>query len=281
MIEARFDPSIGKWIPDRDLNAVGLAIPWIRERYRSNSEYAQAGVEAILGEHLQDAHILEANWLAATLFLNRGDHFEAVPLPPPAQFAPSFGVSVADFDGDGKEDVFLGQNFFGVRPGTSRNDSGRGVLLRGDGRGGFTEIPGTKSGIKVYGEQRGSAVADYDGDGRIDLAIGQNNAETKLYHNAGAKPGLRIHLHGIGENVNGIGAIIRLETSSGLGPAREVHSGSGYWSQDSSIQVTGTPEPPLGIQVRWPGGKVTTTPMPKGAREIRISEENGKIEVIQ
>ena len=39
-------------------------------------------------------------------------------LPISAQLSPVFGVSVSDFDGDGFEDAFLAQNFFGTRPGS-------------------------------------------------------------------------------------------------------------------------------------------------------------------
>ena len=57
-------------------------------------------------------------------------------------------------------------------------------------------MPGQVSGIKVYGEQRGCALADYDGDGRVDLAVTQNNGQTRLFHNVTAKPGLRVKLAG-------------------------------------------------------------------------------------
>src|SRR4029079_17386752 len=126
---------------------------------------------------------LEARSLESTIFLNRGDRFEARSLPAEAQFAPAFGICVADFDGDGSDDVFLSQNFFGVRPDTSRYDAGRGLLLRGDGRGGFAAVSGQQSGLMIYGEQRAAAAADYDRDGRIDLAVTQVGAETKLYRN--------------------------------------------------------------------------------------------------
>jgi len=44
----------------------------------------------------------------------------SAPLPAEAQLAPAFAVCVGDMDGDGKEDVFLSQNFFAVAPETSR-----------------------------------------------------------------------------------------------------------------------------------------------------------------
>jgi hypothetical protein len=34
--------------------------------------------------------------------------------------------------------------------------------------------------------------------------------------------------------------------------------------------VLGTPQPPTQIQVRWPGGKLTTSPLPPNAKEIQV-----------
>src|SRR5205814_2421703 len=144
--------------------------------------------------------------------------FEAIPLPLEAQLAPAFAICVGDLDGDGAEDVFLSQNFFAVQPETSRYDAGRGLWLRGDGKGGFSAVPGQESGLKIYGEQRGAALSDYDGDGRVDLVVTQNGAETKLYHNSGAKPGLRVQLSGPPGNLSGVGAAIRLIFGQRPGP---------------------------------------------------------------
>src|SRR5437016_9902649 len=165
------------------------------------------------------------------MFLNRGDHFEARALPAEAQWAPAFAVCVGDLDGDGKEDVFLSQNFFAMNLETSRCDAGRGLWLRGDGKGNLSAMSGQETGVKVYGEQRGAALCDYDGDGRVDLVVTQNGAETKLYRNTGGKPGLRVRLKGPVGNPTGVGAVARLRFADRYGPAREVHAGSGYWSQ--------------------------------------------------
>jgi hypothetical protein len=184
--------------------------------------------------------------------------------------APTFGVCVADLDGDGHEDIFLAQNFFALQPETPRQDGGRSLWLRGDGRGGFKAVPGQESGLMIYGEQRGAALADFDHDGRIDLAVAQNGAATKLYKNIGAKPGLRIKVSGPPGNPDGIGALVRLQRGDALGAAREIHAGAGYWSQDGPVMVLGAPVPPAAVWIRWPGGKVATVPVPPGAQEVTL-----------
>jgi hypothetical protein len=127
----------------------------------------------------------------------------------------------------------------------------------------------------VYGEQRGAAVCDYDGDGRVDLAVTQNGRDTKLYHNTHARPGLRVRLKGRPENPTGVGAQMRLVFGARQGPVREIHAGSGYWSQDSAVEVLATPEAPAQLWIRWPGGKVTTTPVPPNQREIEVDQAGG------
>jgi hypothetical protein len=114
-------------------------------------------------------------------------------------------------------------------------------------------------------------VCDYEEDGRTDLVVSQNGGETRLFHNVRAKPGLRVRLEGPGANPRGIGAVVRLKFGSRFGPAREVHGGSGYWSQDSTVQVMGIPTEPTGIWVRWPGGRSVTADLPPKAKEVVVN----------
>ncbi len=272
VIEAYFDPDLRQIVPWRDWETLAKVMPFISEKYQSFTQFSTATVSEILGPRESLVKSWSANLLATVVFINRGDQLELQPLPVEAQLAPVFGLAVSDFDGDGNEDVFLAQNFFALPPDPSRSryDAGRGALFAGDGGGRFRFI--AESGIAVYGEGRGCAVCDYDGDGRPDLAVGQNASTTKLYHNAFSRAGLRVRLAGLAANPSGIGAQLRLEYESGrLGPCREVHAGSGYWSEDSALQVLGMAEKPRFLHVRWPGGQQARVPIPAGATEITVS----------
>ena len=270
ILEAYFEPSMGKYVPERRLDVVAAAMPFLRGQFGSYQAYADSGIDDILGHRQEQSRFLEANWLESTVFFNRGDRFEPRLMPREAQFAPAFAVVAADFDGDGNEDLFLSQNFFAVEPETSRYDAGRGLLLKGDGHGGMKPVSATESGIAIYGEQRGAAAADFDGDGRVDLVVSQNAAQTRLLRNIGAKPGLRVRLKGPPGNPRGIGVQMRLKHGDTLGPVREIHGGSGYWSQDSPVQVLGNAGTPAQLWLRWPGGKTFTVDIPSGSAEVEV-----------
>jgi hypothetical protein len=270
VFEAYFDSGLKKVVPWTFLDVLSRVSPFVQEQFPSHRAYGSLGIDEILGANLAALKSAETRTLDSTLFLNRGDHFEVRPLPIEAQFAPAFAVCVADADGDGNEDIFLSQNFFDTEPETSRYDAGRGLWLRGNGRGDFTAMPGQQNGIKVYGQQRGAALCDFDHDGRVDLALAQNGGETKLFRNVTARPGLRVRLEGDKGNPQGIGTVLRLQSGSQRGPLREIHAGSGYWSQESATQVLARHGAPETLTVIWPGGQGTTVNVPENAREVVI-----------
>lgn len=269
IVECEFDEH-GQLAPRHLRDTMAAAVPWIAEKFPTHAAWSRATLAGLLEGRQDRMRTLAVTTLATTVFLNRNDHFEIVPLPVEAQFAPVFGLSVADGDGDGREDLLFAQNFFAFALEESRLDAGRALFLQGDGRGNFNALPGELSGLKVHGEQRGAAVADFNHDGRADWVVTQNGAATKLFRNQTARPGLRVHLAGPPGNPDGASTIVRLKFSGGWGPAREVHLGSGYWSQDSACIVLATPTVPLAIQVLWPGGQRTEQPLSPALREITI-----------
>ncbi|MGQ0650640.1 MAG: FG-GAP-like repeat-containing protein [Gemmatimonadaceae bacterium] len=270
LLFAQSDSLTGKEMPLESLARLGVAMPDVRERIGSYAEYARADVDAVLGVAADSAIRIGATTFDHMLFLNRGPRFEARPLPPLAQLAPASAPVVADFDGDGREDLFLSQNFFPTDIGTMRFDAGAGLILMGDGAGGFAPLSVRASGVSVLGDQRGAATADYNGDGRLDLALAQNGAETRLFRNTTGRPGLRVRLDGGPGNPLGIGTQLRIITGAKRGPVREVRAGGGYWSMDSPVTVIALPDEADSLWIRWPGGVVQTVALVKGGRELRV-----------
>jgi enediyne biosynthesis protein E4 len=271
LVFARRDSATGREMPLESYQALSFAIPSLRGRFPTYAAFAKADVDSVIGHAHAGAPRIGATTFDNMLWLNRGDHFEAHPLPAIAQLAPAFAPVVGDFDGDGHEDLFLAQNFSPTALRTPRFDGGEGLLLLGDGRGRFRAMSALQSGIRVLGDQRGAAAADYDGDGRLDLAVSQNGAATTLWHNRAATPGVRVRLVGSRENPLAIGAQLRVVGARGAGPVREVRGGGGYWSMDAVTTVLALPPGASSIWVRWPGGRTQTVSLAPNQREVKLT----------
>ncbi len=263
IVLAQQDPRLGAVAPLESFDRLSDALP-VAQRLGSFSAYANANLDQVLGPTATAAVRLRLTTLEHMVFLNRGDHFEARALPAEAQLAPAFYAGIADFNGDGKEDLVLTQNLFATAIPTPRYDAGRSLLLLGDGTGALEAVAGQRSGLMVYGEQRGAAYADFDGDGRLDLAVSENAAPTRLFHNVGASPGLRVRIVGPAGNPSGIGTQLRLRYGEAAGPVREIQAGSGYWSQNGAARE------PKALWIRWPGGREQVVSLARGQREITV-----------
>ena len=270
LVFARNDSASGHEMPQEPLPRLGLMLPGVRDRIGSFADYSKMSVDDVLGPDAKTVGRIGATTFEHMLFLNRGNRFDAHELPRAAQIAPAFGVVVADFDGDGKEDLFLAQNFSATETNTMRFDAGAGQLLLGTGGGAFRALSVRESGISVLGDGRGAAAADYDGDGRVDLAVAQNGAATTLWHNLGGRPGLRVHLDGIATNPLGIGAQVRIVSGTHRGPVREVRAGGGYWSMDGAITVLALPPDATALWIRWPLGREQIVPIVAGQRDVHV-----------
>ena len=256
----------------RDLPTMLNAIPPLAQRVNSYSQFASMTIDEVMGDALGNLTSREVKTGAVMVFFNRGDEFEAVPLAGAAQLSMAYGAVVADFDGDGSEDVFLSQNEFALPPSVPRLDSGLGIVLLGDGSGHLIPAGPVRSGIRVYGAQRAAVAADFDGDHRTDLAIAQNAGPVRWYRNLTGGIGMRVRLAGPAGNPKAIGASIRLEyADSTLGPVRLVAAGGGYWSQNSATQLLGISRPVAHVRVRWPDGRESRVPVEEDTRRIRIT----------
>jgi hypothetical protein len=131
------------------------ALPYLKPRYPKYSDYAGQTVEQVFGSALTDAVLKQAETFAsATLLSNRDGSYTLVPLPREAQIAPLYGILSGDFDHDGKLDLLLAGNFSGVQPEIGSMMASYGLMLHGNGHGGFTALSEAQSGFAVPGEAR-------------------------------------------------------------------------------------------------------------------------------
>ncbi len=269
------------FLPMLGLGVLSGSVPAIRERFRSHREFALANLEQVLGPRRSDLRRVSVQWVSSVVLLNRSNHWSILRLPDAAQMSPVFGTAVADWDGDGREDLFLTQNFFGQNHGITRDDAGLGVLLRGRGDGRFESIPAAVSGIRISGQGRAAAVADIDSDGRPDLVVTQHAGPTRVFRNVEGRQGLRVRLDAGPGNRLGAGASARWVGAGGAGPSRVWRFGAGHGASDSAVQVLARPLEGDGeLQILWPGGKRSRVPVRAETHGVGVSME-GRVEELK
>src|SRR5207237_7504794 len=86
-----------------------------------------------------------------TVYLqNEGEKgFIVHPLPMEAQYAPVYAITGLDANHDGKTDILLAGNNTWTRIKFGRYMANHGVLLLNDGKGGFTYVPQSQSGLDI------------------------------------------------------------------------------------------------------------------------------------
>ncbi|GAA4402828.1 VCBS repeat-containing protein [Nibrella viscosa] len=161
--DGQFDPIMGYFIngtryPALPRETLNQQIIQFRRKYQHYADYANANFDQLFpAEELQDAFRGDVTELRSCYAENLGGgQFKLRPLPIPAQQAPVFGFLVEDFDHDGHPDALVTGNFFGNEANMGRQDASRGLLLKGDGRGGFTAIGPDQTGFSVIGDARRS-----------------------------------------------------------------------------------------------------------------------------
>ena len=129
-------------------------------------------------------------------------------------------------------------------------------LGRGDGT--FAEFgPDAGPGITYPRMSRGAAFADFDGDGRIDVAVSNKNQALQILMNRipRAGNGLELDLRAPAPNTHAIGSRVRVR-AGGRDVYREVVAGSSYCSSDAlTLHVGLGPVSSVeSVEIRWPDG---------------------------
>src|SRR5437867_5415251 len=163
--------------------------PRLRARYATYADFGAARVEDIFpAGNLIQATVREARVFASSVALNNGNGtFTLRPLPAEAQFAPIRAALVGDFDGDGRADLLVGGNLYGVPPVLGRYDASYGLLLSGMGDGRFAAVDMDRSGLMIEGQVRHFGWLR-QADGKHLIIVARNNDKLQVLRPLRASP---------------------------------------------------------------------------------------------
>ncbi|MDB5007581.1 MAG: repeat protein [Mucilaginibacter sp.] len=156
-------------------------LPYLKKKFYRYDAYAGKGIDEIFTpEELEKASVLQVTQTQTCVFYNNGkSEFNMQPLPVRAQFSPVFSILVTDLNNDGIKDLFLGGNFYGLKPEVGRYDASYGVALLGNKKHGFNYISPTKSGLFATGEVRDISTINTKNGKQIIVA--RNNDALQLF----------------------------------------------------------------------------------------------------
>lgn len=153
-------------------------LPGLRKSILKYEDYAFKTYDSLFSPEVRKRSIpYEVNYLTSAILWNEGNNYSLAALPIEAQVSPVFGILADDFDGDGKIDIWLGGNFYALKPQVGRHDASRGVYLKGDGKRSFVYQP--NAGLSVEGEVRDAAIIQSHHSKRIFIA--RNNAKVLVF----------------------------------------------------------------------------------------------------
>ncbi len=118
-------------VPIRGRQCSSEQVPGIATKFPDYTTYANASLKDIYGEGLESGLVYKAKLFSNTIFENNQGKFKALPMFQLAQFSSIQGIAVADFNGDGLEDLCFAGNLFNAEIETTRADASVGMFVKG------------------------------------------------------------------------------------------------------------------------------------------------------
>ena len=142
----------GNYVPARGKECSTQQMPFISEKFETYNEFANATLDDIYGQKLNDAYQRDVTTFSSKLLMGQKDgSFKVNDLPAAAQSGPGLALQVVDVNLDGYEDIILGGAIYETEVETPRYDAGVGVVLLSNKVDGYIALSPKDSGLFLNG----------------------------------------------------------------------------------------------------------------------------------
>ncbi len=242
------------------------------------------------GDGRMDLMVTHLDMQLARLYQNLGDQtFDDATLRSKIGYATyhmsGFGARFMDYDNDGARDLFMANGHVLDNIERYHADSRYAepkLMFRNNGHGIFENVSDLLGpDFQLPRVSRGTAVADFDNDGDLDILVNTTGQAPQLLRNDGgnANHWLEILLIGTKSNRDGVGARVKLSAGD-LILYDQRKGGMSYQSaQDPRLHFgLGLHSNVDAIEILWPSGSVTKLANLKSDQTIAVKEGAGIVE---
>ena len=176
-----FAPLDNKAYPFATKNDLTQQLPGLRKQILKYEAYSKQTYESLFPPEVrQNAYAYRSHNLQSSILWNEGgNRFSLQALPIEAQVSPVYGIAVEDWNEDGHLDIWLGGNFYALKPQVGRQNASKGLLLEGQSARGFKALSPQESGISIPGEVRDATVLQ-SGNSKV-LLVSRNNDNALIF----------------------------------------------------------------------------------------------------
>lgn len=167
----------GSYYPLDGFDLIAGQIPSLRKKYTSYQSFAGRRIEEIFSkEQLKKAVAYNVYQLASGYLKNDNGKFNFNQFPIELQISPIMAQLKYDFDSDGKEEVILGGNYFGVQPFHGRYGSFSGAIIKNENM----ILTGRSIGLNLFNQSvRHFNIITIKNDAYLLVTI--NNGKAQVY----------------------------------------------------------------------------------------------------
>tara|TARA_R110001583_G_scaffold335_2_gene3027 strand:- start:9692 stop:12982 length:3291 start_codon:yes stop_codon:yes gene_type:complete len=167
--------SEGEKYPVRGRSCSSQQVPSIKQKFKNYESFSEATlVDVYSKQSLEAALHYQVKSFASIYLENKKGKFIVHQLPVQAQFSSINQILVNDYNSDGNLDFLVAGNLYESEIETPRNDAGFGYYFEGGGKGNFSAIPPTKSGLFIPGDVKDLTKITINGENYL-IAVKNND----------------------------------------------------------------------------------------------------------
>jgi enediyne biosynthesis protein E4 len=170
----------GQVFPVRGRECSSQQMPYIKEKFKTYSDFGKANIDEILGDALNSALHYEAKQFKSILIENLGDgEFQERPLPIQNQISAINGIVWVDINKDRIPDIITAGNMYGSEIETPRNDAGIGTVLISGSSWDYEVQEYTKSGFLANGDVKDLKLIHL-ANNKLGILVARNSGDLAL-----------------------------------------------------------------------------------------------------